>query len=304
MAEQTFSSAKDLLRNTVVGTVLPRREVISVETTTSIAEVYQLLVTNQILSVPVRNRTLRRYTALVDLLDIVCYVAETTGDISKALEDATAEQLADASGRNRYRAVEGNANLDNSLKLMLNGKLHRLAILDDESNLDSLLTQSHVVRFLAPHAHLFSCFSQTVDELQLGIREVFTVPLELNMRECLHVIKEKGVSAVGVVDGDGKLVNVVSVSDMRMFVGVDGFKAERLDLTVGEFVALRTEKASNERVIPGLICVQPSTTVEELMLKVVATHVHRLFVMDPATGAPIGVVALYDILDLLVKSQE
>eukprot|EP01094_Clydonella_sp_ATCC50884_P022738 TRINITY_DN5291_c0_g1_i1.p1 TRINITY_DN5291_c0_g1~~TRINITY_DN5291_c0_g1_i1.p1 ORF type:complete len:322 (+),score=116.57 TRINITY_DN5291_c0_g1_i1:44-967(+) len=302
-AATPFTSAKDLLRKSITRSILPVRPVVFVESTAAVSEAYQLLVGNKILSVPVHDRTHRRFIALIDLLDIACYVAENCSDaaanLTELLEKVTCAELAGTSGRNPYRAVEGNASLDNSIKLMLNGKLHRLAILDDDSELDGLLTQSHVVKHLAAHASLFECHSKTVGELELGYQDVFSVTGEQSMREVLAFIKDKKVSGVAVVDGEGKLANVISVSDMRLFVSPDGFAAELLDLNVNDFLAKRA--GNDERIIPGLICVQPTTTVEELLLKQLATGVHRLFVVDPTTAKAIGVVALYDVIQLLSK---
>lgn len=43
------------------------------------------------------------------------------------------------------------------------------------------------------------------------------------------------------------------------------------------------------------------TTVEELVIKLVETGVHRVFVVDLTTQKPIGVIALYDVLNLLAS---
>ena len=51
------------------------------------------------------------------------------------------------------------------------------------------------------------------------------------------------MSALAVTDSDGKLANVLSVSDIRMFIGPDGFNASLLDAAVAEFLSRRSERA-------------------------------------------------------------
>lgn len=299
MADSSFESGKDVLRGTVTLDIMPRREIVECTTDTPVAEVYSLLAANRILSMPVYNAKLRRYVALVDLLDIVAYLSTHNGDFTETLQNVTAGELAGSSERNPYRAVEGSANLHNSLRLMLNGKLHRIAVLDSENDLDGLLTQSHVVKYLAKYIHLFASHSKTIGELQLGIREVKATAADVPIRAALCEIKENKVSALAVTDSDGKLANVLSVSDIRMFIGPDGFNASLLDAPVAEFLSRRSERA--DKVIPGLICVNEGTTVEELVIKLVETGVHRVFVVDLTTQKPIGVIALYDVLNLLAS---
>jgi CBS domain-containing protein len=45
------------------------------------------------------------------------------------------------------------------------------------------------------------------------------------------------------------------------------------------------------------VVVNPATTIEEALFKLMATRVHRVYVVDELR--PVGVVALHDILQLV-----
>lgn len=62
----------------------------------------------------------------------------------------------------------------------------------------------------------FPFAARTIGDLKFGIRDVYQV----NKSESAHVafkkMRERGSSALAIVDDDGSLVDVLSVSDLRL----------------------------------------------------------------------------------------
>ena len=57
----------------------------------------------------------------------------------------------------------------------------------------------------------------------------------------------------------------------------------------------------NQDQFSGPYAVQPSATIEEVLMKITMTKSHRVFVVD-TTGKPIGVISLVDLLDVILKN--
>jgi len=107
-------------------------------------------------------------------------------------------------------------------------------------------------------------------------------------------MRENGASAVAIVDDDGKLVDVLSVSDLRL-IGHDLTKLERVTRTVEEFSSFKTTK-----VAP--VVVYACDTVAYVTQRLLENKIHRLYVVD-GENKPIGVVTLGDFLHLFVEQK-
>jgi hypothetical protein len=166
--------------------------------------------------------------------------------------------------------------------------------------------------------------------------DVVTVPTTMPTGLCFGVLVHRGVSAVGVVDAaSGVLVANLSESDFRAF-GPDDFGG--LALPVGEYllhkrnlsVSARDEAVGEHAVGgggggggaargPDAICdpwaralhaggaaitLQPDATLMRALETLIGCRVHRVYVVDPATQAPLSVVSHTDILGTLLRGHK
>jgi len=160
------------------------------------------------------------------------------------------------------------------------------------------LSQSRVVKFISENIHCFDFASTRIKALKQILYP--TAPIcVLNtdtINHALHVIKDKKISAVGVVDKEGKLVGNFSVKDIRGFL---------LELTsvfalhVQDFLTALPKKAE----VGYPICVTEETTVEELITKIVYAGVHRVYVVD-LLHKPMGCISLTNILALVNEASK
>ena len=100
------------------------------------------------------------------------------------------------------------------------------------------------------------------------------------------------VSAVPIVDDEGKLVGTISSTDLRKMVTQPAQFAS-MGKRISDFHHdhIRTH---------DLFTVKASNTLEEVIRKFQSTRVHRLFVVD-AEKRPTAVVSLRDVLAKFVK---
>jgi len=115
--------------------------------------------------------------------------------------------------------VDSVASLRAVIDLIVHYKVHRIPIVDSDGELQSVLSQSQVAQYLVQYMDLFDWTKKTVDELKLGYRQVVVVPNNMVTKDAFKVMRDTGVSGVGVVDGNQKLVGVLSTSDLR-YVGL------------------------------------------------------------------------------------
>ena len=142
--------------------------------------------------------------------------------------------------------------------------------------------------------------------------EVLTVPVDFTVRELAAFLTEKQISGAPVVDHDGRLVGMVSVTD------VAENDVERPDLAVDRSSPAFDLRGWEERMnpedirplhiasddvlvrdimTPTLYTVPEDTPVPRIAQTMVAGRIHRLLVTR--TGRMVGIVTSLDLVRLL-----
>ncbi len=123
---------------------------------------------------------------------------------------------------------------------------------------------------------------QTVADLMHTGDEVPIVPGEMPLKDALLVISAKRLGVTGVVDGEGKLVGVITDGDVRRATqsGVDLYMAK-----AGEVMTVSPKRIS-------------STVLAAAALRMMEEHsITSLFVFDASSPAkPVGIVHIHDLL--------
>jgi CBS domain-containing protein len=136
-------------------------------------------------------------------------------------------------------------------------------------------------------------------------REVITVHENWDIREALSIFEEKHISGAPVVDGDGDLVGVLSVTDLaRAKTRADGHGESEYyrtlmpeDFPTGIHVE-RYEPIPVCEVMTPLVIDAPETTpVARLAALMVDLHIHRVIITRG--GKLVGIVSSLDLLKLM-----
>jgi len=158
-----------------------------------------------------------------------------------------------------------------------------------------LLSQIDVVTFLYRWASDCSLpmLQRSLSELSLvttlrgGSHSLVIVPETFTALDTMQKMYHSKVNAVGIVDGEGRLIANLSTTDLR-YLTRDKYTSVFLPVTL--FLhQLQGQKAAKP------ITAHPSSIFDEVMLKVVAGKVKRVWVVDEKE-IPIGVVTLTDII--------
>ena len=145
--------------------------------------------------------------------------------------------------------------------------------------------------------------------------EVLTVRDDLTVRDLANFLVENEISGAPVEDGSGKLVGVVSVTDIvTALVKEDGGDGDRASYFVAEWEeALSREDLAELRLdeaqltvgaimTPSVFTVREETPVSEIAEAMVENHVHRLLVTRE--DRVVGIISTSDLLGLLVEEKE
>jgi len=123
----------------------------------------------------------------------------------------------------------------------------------------------------------------------VGMRkEVFSIPEDKSVLEGAQYLREKGVRSVGVVSAAGKLVGVISQSDVS-------------DKVAAENKCPAWIKVS-EIMSRDLLTVTPAATFEESLRLMEQHGVYHLLIVDGETY--LGMLSVSDLLRVLVSAHK
>lgn len=128
---------------------------------------------------------------------------------------------------------------------------------------------------------------------ELMQRNVRTIPPDATIAEAVTALADAHVSALPVVNGSGKVVGVISASDVLEAEAelTDGTERERLfDMTQVE-----------EVMTPTPLVTEPGVDVRAAARQMLRQGIHRLFVEEH--GRLVGVISQTDIVRAVAASK-
>ncbi|XP_030253867.1 5'-AMP-activated protein kinase subunit gamma-2-like [Sparus aurata] len=179
---------------------------------------------------------------------------------------------------------------------LIKNKIHRLPVIDPVSgNALYILTHKRILKFL----QLFVCempmpafMKQTLEELAVGTyANIAYIHPDTPLITALSVFTHRRVSALPVVDHNGKVVDIYSKFDVINLAAEKTYN--NLDVTVTQALRHRSQ------YFEGVMKCNKLETLETIVDRIVKAEVHRLVVVDEESRI-VGIVSLSDILQALV----
>ncbi|XP_056318991.1 5'-AMP-activated protein kinase subunit gamma-1 isoform X5 [Danio aesculapii] len=174
----------------------------------------------------------------------------------------------------------------------------RLPVIDPESgNVLHILTHKRILKFL----HIFGTTVPKPRFLKMQIKDagigtftdVATVSQTATVYDALSVFVERRVSALPVVDDDGKVVALYSRFDVINLAAQKTYN--NLSMSMQEAVRRR------RCYVEGVIKCYPDETLETVIDRIVKAEVHRLVLVDREDVVR-GIISLSDLLQAIVLS--
>jgi len=250
----------------------------------------------------------------VDVLDLLVYLLDVTGQSSKDITKDSIENikwegqcfernssgsLINLSQKDPLHSISEKAPILDALQIFGKG-VYRLVVVDEEASythrLTNVLSQSDIIQFIASKSiQMGSKFNKSLEEAGLHVLGVATVLDNVTALDALRYLRDLKVSGLGIVDSSGKLVGNLSATDM---LGLTAENFRHLALPVRLFLQAMHGFRRNP------VCCKSSDTVLTLINKLNDHSVQRIYIADD-NMIPQGVITLTDVMQyLLIKITE
>ncbi|WVW84024.1 hypothetical protein I302_106052 [Kwoniella bestiolae CBS 10118] len=178
----------------------------------------------------------------------------------------------------------------------------------------SVLTQYRVLKFIAMNCRdITQYLTASVQEMGIGsyvspesnpdptnnpnkYYPLATATMQTTVFDVVHMFSELGISAVPIVDNDGKVLNLYETVDVITLVRNGAYQS--LDLTISQALKQRAVD------FPGVVTCSPRDSLSAIFSLIKIRRVHRLVVVqgrdDPNPGRFVGIISLSDIMRALI----
>jgi len=284
-----------------------------------VTDVFKGLIAHNFLSCPVLQKTKGKWFAFIDMADIVRFIVQNFGEADLKSTNDVLELMSNTEFfrtqkvnkmikypqaiRSPYHPVPTGYSLFSAFECMAREKgLHRIPIVDENRKLVSVLTQSQLVHFAWQNIDMLGGKRlMTVKDMAYHLQnEVITVKMEDTAMHAFTVMVDKHVSGVAVVGEGGKLVDQLSLRDLKASAP-DGRFFWHLYRPVSEYLEhCKTKGQAFERPAAVVYCTHDHT-LEQVMQMIVQNRIHRVFVVDSEINKkPVSVITLRDILYAII----
>ncbi|ELR20973.1 CBS domain containing protein [Acanthamoeba castellanii str. Neff] len=265
-----------IARTTVRDVVSFHARLIVLEAHDSVDHCLMTLQDNGITAVPILDLENRKYLGMVSALDLAAYVASlfpATEALPEQLPNIELKSIVNFSKMSPFLPQSLDTSLPALMQIFSSG-VHRLPLQDDKGNVCGLVSQTDVLRFFVAHLNELlgtdlrgSNSLPTIDALGLtkSKRQIEKISTEDSVSQVIdHLYK---VSALALVDADGKLVGDLSADSLR---------------TLSDYLQFG-----------------PNALFDEVIGSILDAGKHRAWVVD-AEGRPQAMITLTDIIRKLL----
>uniref|UniRef100_A0A8C2X2U0 Protein kinase, AMP-activated, gamma 3a non-catalytic subunit n=1 Tax=Cyclopterus lumpus TaxID=8103 RepID=A0A8C2X2U0_CYCLU len=252
------------------------------DTKLQVRKAFYALVANGLRAAPLWDSKLQRFVGMLTITDFI--------NILHCYYRSPMVQMYDS----KLSPVLFPLSLFDAIYSLLKYKIHRLPVMDPESgNVLHILTHKRILKFL----HIFvipkpAFMGRQIQELGIGtFRNIATVQQTATLYEALAIFVERRVSALPVVDEQGKVVSLYSRFDVINLAAQKSYN--NLDMPMQEVIRRRSS------FVEGVIKCYPYETLETIIDRIVNAEVHRLVLVDRADVVK-GIISLSDLLQAMV----
>ncbi|XP_027032092.1 5'-AMP-activated protein kinase subunit gamma-1 isoform X1 [Tachysurus fulvidraco] len=280
------------------------------DTALQVKKAFFALVANGLRAAPLWDSKLQRFVGMLTITDFINilhrYYKSPMVQIYE-LEDHKIQTWRGDSFQNVYLqyynqsliSITPDASLFDAVYSLLKHKIHRLPVIDPESgNVLHILTHKRILKFL----YIFRSTIPTprflqrkIEEAGVGtFRDIATIQQTATVYDALSVFVERRVSALPVVDENGKVVALYSRFDVINLAAQKTYN----NLSISMKEALRRRRC----FVEGVIKCYPDETLETAVDRIAKAEVHRLVLVDRDDDTVRGIISLSDLLQAMILS--
>ncbi|RJE19353.1 nuclear protein SNF4 [Aspergillus sclerotialis] len=306
---QGLCAIRDFLKARNSYDVLPLSfRLIIFDTSLSVKESLNILIQNGIVSAPLWDSKASTYAGLLttsDYINVIQYYFQNPAaldqidqfrldslrEVEKALGVAPPETI----------SIDPERPLYDACRRMLESRARRIPLVTNDSQTDrphllSVITQYRILKFVAVNVGDTQKLRKPLGEILLGTyHNIATASMDTPVIEIIHVLVERNISSVPILNSEGFVYNVFEAVDVIALI--KGGVYDDLNLPVGE--ALKKRSAD----FPGIYTCSLDDGLDTIFDTIRKSRVHRLVVVDENFRLK-GVLTLSDILHYILLEGE
>ncbi|XP_029386385.1 5'-AMP-activated protein kinase subunit gamma-3b isoform X3 [Echeneis naucrates] len=274
------------------------------DTTLQVKKAFFALVANGVRAAPLWDSKLKCFVGMLTITDFINilhrYYKSPLVQIYELEEHKieTWREIYLQYAHNRLISITPDCSLFDAIYSLLKNKIHRLPVIDPVSgNVLHILTHKRILKFL----YIFGStipkprfLQRQIGEVRIGtFRQVATVQESASVYDALSIFVERRVSALPVVNEEGKVVALYSRFDVINLAAQKNYN--NLNMTMREAIASRA------CWVEGVIKCYLHETLDTIIERIAKAEVHRLVLVDNDDVVR-GIVSLSDLLQALVLS--
>jgi len=306
---------KYVLENELASVFPVPNTLITFNSNASLSNCFRQLVENNILSAPVWDIEEKKYIGFLDVRDLIPIVvhiyddnkAEVITDLSELVSVAAGHEklvhvgtsVKELCKRHAFVSIKSDEKLTTVVHILSDPALRRIAIVDDDGKLVNIISQSSILQILAEKCIIIPEKEELDDSLkniQIGTSPVISVSKNESVIETFRILEKNKRSGLALVDADGRLVGTTTAKDLGLFLKCPNLAILQIPI----FQHLQKIRSQQDNVIAPCISVFPEDKLSRAIGLLVATRVHRIFVVeDEQNFRPVSVISIFDILKYL-----
>ncbi|KAL4957685.1 hypothetical protein BDW69DRAFT_7777 [Aspergillus filifer] len=278
------------------------------DTALSVKESLNILIQNGIVSAPLWDSKSSTFAGLLttsDYINVIQYYFQNPAaldqidqfrldslrEVEKALGVAPPETI----------SIDPERPLYDACRRMLESRARRIPLVTNDSQTDrhlvlSVLTQYRILKFVAVNVSDTQKLKKPLGEIRLGsFSNVATASMDTPVIDVIHILVERSISSVPIVNSEGVVYNVFESVDVITLI--KGGVYDDLSLTVGEALKKRSPD------FPGIYTCSLNDGLDTIFDTIRKSRVHRLVVVDDNFHLK-GVLTLSDILQYILLEGE
>lgn len=242
----------------------------------------------KVLSAPVELAN--KKFAFIDIADIAIALTDATETAQKELFAKPIGQFCNYSKQNELYSIDVDAPLTDLVKIYVTYGVRRVMITED-SKMTGILSQMDVIRWLSKKGGLSNATKNSPAGTVMS-GEPYSVKLSDKVFDSLKGCIGQGFMGCAVLDGEGRVVANLSVSDLRGTSHLSFHQS--MKETVEKFLT------DMKKFVKTPICCKEKDSFESVVHLMFQNHIHRVYVVD-SNNKPIGVISTKDVMKQLLK---
>ncbi|KAI0803454.1 hypothetical protein GGR55DRAFT_662661 [Xylaria sp. FL0064] len=278
-----------------------------VDMNTSVEDASMALVKNTASNVVLirENATSTKPVSTFDYSDLNAYILVVVGlahppddlvelydDIAKRAQARDSIPLRDIQPICRKETLvtlQGDEDLARAMEVFGSG-IHRILVTNFQAEVVGILSQLKLMEFFWNEGVNFrvidELYPKLMKELGIGSQQIIAVNSDSPLADALTLMSEEGLTSVAVVDNSLNVVGNISVADVKLLIS-----AASLPLfhnTCLHFISVILTERGVEQGKDSfpVFYVNPYSTLAHTVAKLVATHSHRMWVVESASPSP------------------